>query len=990
MLVARFLSSVSSSLFRKTFRGKKSSLATVWCLEHRFYGSSQPFLANTRNNLGYLSSRQAVEDIKNFINAQSLATRNAKWVIVGGSYAGALALWVRQKYPSMSVGAVSSSPVVIPTTDFYSLSLRNELQYEEGVDRLNEHLKLKPPLDGYRSDYKSFQNLHHNIMKLFEIPVEYNKVNVGPFATKAGIDDVCKIMSNETVKDIDRVIQWAKYLYTAVYGHPDNFPGIPNRYEYLLADLRNISLADSNKAGTRSWFWQQCTEFGQFITTDNSQGLFSASVPNDYFIGLCSEVFYRSQTLFTATNLTNNVKETVNYFGATNVYKGKNAFIISAQSDPWISLAPNVTTDSSSAVYIVQGAGHNAFLQPPTSTDPVTLKLARTLVTNKVKSWLKNSNKANQVVKSDHQTNEEDINEHLEVNQFVGYNGEWPKIKSWEAVIVHDPVPGLELEDGASENEIPYSLKQVTTLTDVLRKYLTLNQAKNNTPGVEPRYLNTSYIIQDVDHFDPTNTLKFSQKYLTNDVHQRDKDAPRFLMLGGEDSINWKYVSGEAFAYYYWGDDFKAVLYALEHRYFGYSMPFSNISVNSLRWLTAEQAVADAAVFVNAINQKNNLTDPRWVVFGGSYAGNLAAIFRLRYPELSLGAIASSAPLQARTDFFEYMQAVEKDLKKYAPEGCPGAVRRYFAWIRKKMNTRVGRKEAKAAFCVLNNWDENYVDEKDVELLLTEKVFWIDRDHWYLEYLCRQVKRFDDEHGAEKADRARELYETMRNISTHLGIPDSLGVGRAMGHNAKFISADGGDGNYEGYDDDSGDKDSDEDSGSPEEECYCYWCEWVSYDQQIEALQDIYSRRTRGYYNKDRLWFWLTCTQWGFAISTNYGYNYFESSLPINHLLDICYDVFGPEFTRARVEGGVRHMNYLFGGQDNFNGTNVVFVNGSEDPWSALSVYKPLQPDTVTSIFIEGTSHCADMMREQRNDVKVLKDARKQIKRSLTKWLKRK
>ena len=57
------------------------------------------------------------------------------------------------------------------------------------------------------------------------------------------------------------------------------------------------------------------------------------------------------------------------------------------------------------------------------------------------------------------------------------------------------------------------------------------------------------------------------------------------------------------------------------------------------------------AYFIQTVNVQKNLTNPRWIVFGGSYSGSLAALFRLRYPDLTLGAVASSAPIQAKTDF---------------------------------------------------------------------------------------------------------------------------------------------------------------------------------------------------------------------------------------------------------------------------------------------------------------------------------------------------
>lgn len=75
------------------------------------------------------------------------------------------------------------------------------------------------------------------------------------------------------------------------------------------------------------------------------------------------------------------------------------------------------------------------------------------------------------------------------------------------------------------------------------------------------------------------------------------------------------------------------------------------MSVDNLAHLTSEQALADAATFRDAMVRKHSLQDSKWVVFGGSYSGSLAAWFKLKYPHLAVGAVASSAPLFAIIDF---------------------------------------------------------------------------------------------------------------------------------------------------------------------------------------------------------------------------------------------------------------------------------------------------------------------------------------------------
>ena len=72
-------------------------------------------------NLPYLTSQQAIEDIAAFINSQNTASgeSNPKWVVFGAAYGGALALWFRNRYPTLTVGAVASSPLVSLELDNY-------------------------------------------------------------------------------------------------------------------------------------------------------------------------------------------------------------------------------------------------------------------------------------------------------------------------------------------------------------------------------------------------------------------------------------------------------------------------------------------------------------------------------------------------------------------------------------------------------------------------------------------------------------------------------------------------------------------------------------------------------------------------------------------------------------------------------------------------------------------------------------------------------
>ena len=104
----------------------------------------------------------------------------------------------------------------------------------------------------------------------------------------------------------------------------------------------------------------------------------------------------------------------------------------------------------------------------------------------------------------------------------------------------------------------------------------------------------------------------------------------------------------------------------LEHRYYGTSFPTANLSTESLRFLTTEQALADTAYFAQNVQFKGleqygaNLTAPNtaYIAYGGSYAGAFVAFLRKTYPAIYYGAISSSGVTQAIWDYWAYYSPV--------------------------------------------------------------------------------------------------------------------------------------------------------------------------------------------------------------------------------------------------------------------------------------------------------------------------------------------
>ncbi|KAL9680197.1 hypothetical protein QQ045_018075 [Rhodiola kirilowii] len=176
---------------------------------------------------------------------------------------------------------------------------------------------------------------------------------------------------------------------------------------------------------------------------------------------------------------------------------------------------------------------------------------------------------------------------------------------------------------------------------------------------------------QTVDHFSPYDHRLFGQRYYEFLDYFRMPDGPIFLKICGEASCNGivnDYISVLA-------KKFGAAVVSLEHRYYGKSSPFKTHTTNNLQYLSSKQALFDLAAFrqyyqaschvitfyvQNSINVRLNKSEVEnsWFVFGISYPGALSAWFRLKFPHLTCGSLASSAVVQAIYNFTEFDKQV--------------------------------------------------------------------------------------------------------------------------------------------------------------------------------------------------------------------------------------------------------------------------------------------------------------------------------------------
>uniref|UniRef100_A0AC35UEN3 Serine protease K12H4.7 n=1 Tax=Rhabditophanes sp. KR3021 TaxID=114890 RepID=A0AC35UEN3_9BILA len=172
-----------------------------------------------------------------------------------------------------------------------------------------------------------------------------------------------------------------------------------------------------------------------------------------------------------------------------------------------------------------------------------------------------------------------------------------------------------------------------------------------------------------IDHFNDFNKNTFEQNYWFNSDNYKP-GGPSFLMLGGESRQNNFWTAVPDLEWAKLASQQNAIMFNLEHRYYGESNPTPDMSTGNLRYLSSRQALADVAAFIKAMNTDSrfNLTDNvKWVTFGGSYSGSLAVWMRELYPELVYAAVGSSAPVNAVVDFYQYLDGIQATLTSYNP-----------------------------------------------------------------------------------------------------------------------------------------------------------------------------------------------------------------------------------------------------------------------------------------------------------------------------------
>ena len=371
-----------------------------------------------------------------------------------------------------------------------------------------------------------------------------------------------------------------------------------------------------------------------------------------------------------------------------------------------------------------------------------------------------------------------------------------------------------------------------------------------------------------------------------------------------------------------------ALMFALEHRYYGPSTPNNDYSNENLRFLSSEQALGDIAHFHARMSDEFKLADSnKWVAFGGSYPGMMAAMSRLRYPHLFHAAVSSSSPMLAAVEMPGYNEVVAESMANEGVGGsqqCLDVISQGHKTVGEMLKSESGRRELEEKFniCTPNALEneanaEQFAGDGVVYLPVQSNDPACNGPHCNIEKICELL------------------------TDSSLGTP----LDRLV---ALHKDQSGG------------------------------MCTPVNHELYLRAISNPK--------DSGRSWYYQTCTEWGYYMTCPEGSKcpYVQGLHKLTSDLEMCARAF--DMDKDSVYENIAFANDMYGG-DNIQGTRIMYPNGEIDPWRANGVMSPPN-DQSPVLYVEGASHHAWTHEAQGTDTDNVVAAKQAIWDQVTAWLK--
>ncbi|GAV57624.1 Peptidase_S28 domain-containing protein [Cephalotus follicularis] len=477
------------------------------------------------------------------------------------------------------------------------------------------------------------------------------------------------------------------------------------------------------------------------------------------------------------------------------------------------------------------------------------------------------------------------------------------------------------------------------------------------------KFYKTKYFTQILDHFNfnPQSYQTFQQRYLINDTYWGGamENAPIFLYTGNEGDIEW-FAQNTGFMYDN-APHFKALLVFIEHRFYGKSIPFGGdkdvaySNASTLGYLGSTQALADYATLI--INLKDNLTatDSPVVLFGGSYGGMLAAWFRLKYPHIAIGALASSAPIlnfENITSPYSFNNIITRDFRSVS-KNCFQVIKGSWQQFEDTANQPGGPQLLQKSFKTCNNRTTgssivNWLSSAFIYGAMTDyptaSNFLMPLPAYPVKQMCKAID--DPMTGNDtfaKLYGAANVYYNNSGTATCFN-PDDKSDPHGLG-------------------------------------------EWTWQERRSNTYQNTISRSISSVSSTTQSPTRAACTEMIMPTDGNDEESLFPASQwNYNDRASLCKRFFD-------IEPRPNWITTEFGGHDIERilkrfGSNIIFFNGLRDPWSGGGVLKNISKSIVAFVEEEGAHH-VDLRFSTNEDPEWLRDVRQSEVKVIRRWISR-
>ncbi|GBP53518.1 Putative serine protease K12H4.7 [Eumeta japonica] len=419
----------------------------------------------------------------------------------------------------------------------------------------------------------------------------------------------------------------------------------------------------------------------------------------------------------------------------------------------------------------------------------------------------------------------------------------------------------------------------------------------------DARNVQTLWITMPIDHFDPHNRDTFQMRYMVNEQFFGGDDSPIFIFVGGE----WAISTGWLLAgnMYTMAEENNGYMVYTEHRYYGQTLPYAQFTIENLRFLNVDQALADLAYFIHEMKKSPRFANSKVIMYGGSYAANMVLWFKQRYSHLVEGVIASSGPILAEVDFHGYLETVHNAFLSEGGEQCINTIGQGIADAVAALDTEAGRIMLRDLFrlCELPNVDDRF-------------------DLGYFSGIISWAFS-----GSVQSATPGSLFNLCQLfLGTQFG---STPIEKIAGYLAWNYGTGGCFGNFQtllnAY------------SGN----CVVPYSTRNPYGFAMFVRLSVRVLAQRKlYFGMARAWYYQTCTEYGyFQIAPTSG-TAFDSLrwLTVEFYAEVCKRAFDERFDEQFIYDAAERVNTVFGGlYPDVN--NTINIHGMLDPWRAIGVF---------------------------------------------------